>query len=314
VFGRDGSIRNTASARAELAKQAVATAANVLAEYVERLARDEKVRQRLQAAVVAGAGARERVRRQTGVGGVARRLWADAVLREQLEEMAKQLQAAQKQAEKARTRTRRKRVLFLSGVGMVIAAVPGIRKAIRSISWGRDSQSPGGAFTASVTRIDEEIEVAVPLSTVYNQWTQFEEFPRFMEGVEEVRQLDDTLLHWAASVGGRRAEWDAKIIEQQPDRRIVWESVDGRQTRGSVSLEAIGAERTRIRLSMSYSTDGLAERTGSAAGLDRRRVRADLERFRDLIEGRPAESGAWRGQISGGKVADAATTEESARM
>ena len=138
------------------------------------------------------------------------------------------------------------------------------------------------------------------MRTAYNQWTQFEEFPRFMEGVDEVKQLDDTLLHWAATIAGRHAEWDAKIIEQDPDRRITWESVDGKRTRGTVTFAAAGPERSRVRLHMSYRPDGTAEKVGSAIGLDSRRINADLARFRELIEGREVATGAWRGEIQGG--------------
>jgi len=305
VFGRDGGIRTKVSGRTSSAKQVFTVAGNVLSERIGPLARDEKARRRLAAAVVAGISARERARSQAGVSGLVRRLWSDAVLRAQLVEMASQLQAAQKRAEKARSHGRRNAILLLSGVGVVIA-VPATRDAVSSFIRGRrGSGNSAGVFESSTptsASIDEEIEVAVPVATAYNQWTQFEEFPRFMEGVDEVRQLDDTLLHWAATVGGMRAEWDAQIIEQHPDRRIVWESVDGRQTRGTVSFEPVGAERTRVRLSMSYATQGLAERVGSAAGLDAGRVRGDLERFRDFIEGLSAESGSWRGEITGGKV------------
>jgi uncharacterized membrane protein len=149
--------------------------------------------------------------------------------------------------------------------------------------------------------IEESIEVNVPLATAYNQWTQFEEFPRFMEGVDEVRQLDDTLLHWAATVGGKHAQWDAKILEQKPDSRITWESIDGKQTRGTVSFEQAGGGRTRVHLQMSYRPEGIAEKVGSTVGLDSRRIRGDLGRFRDLIEERQAESGAWRGEVEDGR-------------
>ena len=158
--------------------------------------------------------------------------------------------------------------------------------------------SVGGGTTPRV--IDSSIEVEVPVSTAYNQWTQFEEFPRFMEGVEEVRQLDDTRLHWVATVGGRRAEWDAKILEQHPDRQISWISEDGKKTRGTVTFEPLGENRTLVRLSLGYQAEGFVEAVGSAAGLDRRRVNADLARFKELIEGRGTESGAWREDISAG--------------
>jgi uncharacterized membrane protein len=123
-----------------------------------------------------------------------------------------------------------------------------------------------------------------------------------MEGVEEVKQLDDTLLHWAATVAGKKAEWDAKIIAQEPDRRIAWESVDGKHTRGTVTFEQAGPSRTRIRLNMSYTPEGVAEKVGSAAGLDSRRVRGDLDRFRELVESQQVETGAWRGEIKDGET------------
>ena len=148
--------------------------------------------------------------------------------------------------------------------------------------------------------IESSIEVAVPVSAAYNQWTQFEEFPQFMDGVEEVRQLGDTRLHWVASVGGRRAEWDAKILEQHPDRQISWISEDGKKTRGTVTFESLGEKRTLVRLSLGYQAEGFVEAVGSAAGLDRRRVEGDLARFKELIEGRGTETGAWREDISAG--------------
>ena len=156
----------------------------------------------------------------------------------------------------------------------------------------------GGTDTPRV--IESTIEVDVPVSTAYNQWTQFEEFPRFMAGVEEVRQLDDTRLRWVASVGGRRAEWDAKILEQHPDRQISWISEDGKKNRGTVSFEPLGESRTLVRLSLGYQVDGFVEAVGAAAGLERRRINGDLVRFKELIESRGAETGAWRNDISAG--------------
>ena len=150
--------------------------------------------------------------------------------------------------------------------------------------------------------IEESIEVDVPVRTAYNQWTQFEEFPQFMEGVEEVRQLDDTRLHWVASIAGRRAEWDAKILEQHPDRQISWISEDGRKTRGTVTFESLDAQRTLVRLSIGYQAEGFVEAVGSAAGFDRRRIDGDLKRFKELIESRGTESGEWRGEIEAGKA------------
>ncbi len=297
MFGHHDGIRTKVSGNVESVRKALVDVADAAVGYVDPLARDEKLRQRVAAAIAAGNAARRRARRQAGLTGLAVRLGSDPVLRAQLAEMAAQLQGAKTRAKRARSHNVRNAVLFAGGVGMVIAAVPALRETVMSkIGGRRDQWTPGG----SPTGIEEEIEVAVPVSTAYNQWTQFEEFPRFMAGVDEVRQLDDTLLHWAATVGGKHAEWDAKIIEQEPDRRITWESTDGKQTRGTVMFEEAGPERSRIRLHMSYLPQGLAEKLGSTVGLDNRRVRGDLERFRDLIEAQRVETGAWRGEIKGG--------------
>ena len=151
-----------------------------------------------------------------------------------------------------------------------------------------------------MSQIEQSIEVDVPVSTAYNQWTQFEQFPQFMAGIDEVRQLDDTHLHWSATIAGFHAEWDAKIIEQKPDQLIGWESTDGKHTRGTVAFSEAGAGRTKIRLAMMYMPEGAAEQLGSAAGVDSRRIRGDLEKFKQLIESQGFESGAWRGQVDGG--------------
>jgi uncharacterized membrane protein len=312
MFGRSRRAKTTVAETAGTVTEAVADAADAVVGYVDPLAKDEKLRQRLVAAVLAGAAARQRIRRQTGLPGLARRLAADPVLRAQLIELGTQLQAAQKRAKKARSHKLRNTVLFVSGVGMVVAAVPAARELVVSrVRSRRDVSAPGsqvGSSTAKRTEIEEEVEVGVPVSTAYNQWTQFEEFPRFMEGVDEVRQLDDTLLHWAATVAGKHAEWDAKIIEQEPDRRITWESIDGKHTRGTVSFEETGLGRSRIRLQMTYTPEGVTEKVGSAVGLDKRRIRGDLERFRELLESRQGETGAWRGEIKGGVETSTATT------
>ena len=152
-----------------------------------------------------------------------------------------------------------------------------------------------------MSKIIGTVDVDVPVRVAYDQWTQFEEFPLFMEGVDDVQQRDDTRLHWVATIGGRTAEWDAKILEQHPDRQISWISEDGKKTRGTVSFEAIGEGKTLIRLSMSYQAEGAIEQIGSAAGLDAKRVRGDLKRFKDLIESRGTESGEWRGEIQAGQ-------------
>jgi uncharacterized membrane protein len=146
-------------------------------------------------------------------------------------------------------------------------------------------------------KITKPIEVMVPLRTAYDQWTQFEEFPRFMEGVEEVRQLDDKHLHWVANIGGKRKEWRARITEQIPDQRIAWHSEDGAFNAGVVTFHHISDNKTRITVQMDYEPEGLTEEAGDAIGLVSRRVQGDLERFKEFIEKRGHETGAWRGKI-----------------
>jgi uncharacterized membrane protein len=145
--------------------------------------------------------------------------------------------------------------------------------------------------------IEQSVEVDVPVSTAYNQWTQFEEFPRFMEGVDEVRQLDATHLHWRASFGGKEHEWDAEITEQTPDQRIAWRSTDGKTNAGVVTFHRLDDSKTKIMLQLDWEPEGMLEALGGAVGSDGRRVRGDLERFKELIESRGVESGAWRGEV-----------------
>jgi len=212
-----------------------------------------------------------------------------------LVELASQIKKTVKRVKRHRGHKLRNTLIVVGGA--VTAAVAAL--ATRRM---RSAATPIADPSASV---DAEVEVGVPVTVAYNQWTQFEEFPRFMEGVDEVQQLDDTLLRWAATIAGRHAEWDAKILEQQPDRRITWESVDGKRTRGTVTFETRGPERSRIRLQMSYRPDGTAERAGSAMGLDSRRIQGDLARFRELVEGRQSATGAWRGEVQGGETTTA---------
>jgi uncharacterized membrane protein len=255
------------------------------------LARDRKFRKQLRSAAFHGSKARHRAVPRAGVAAVGARLASDKKLRRELKEAADSLQQAWHRVEKKRSHKLRN-VLVALGLGAVAAKLFRSRGQVRESLLGLGGTSP--------RTISGEIEVDVPVSTAYNQWTQFEDFPLFMEGVEHVKQLDETRLHWVATVGGKRAEWDAKILEQHPDRQISWISEDGRKTRGTVSFENRGPEKARIRLSMSYQAEGPVETLGSAAGLDERRVRSDLERFKELIESRGTESGAWRGEVSSG--------------
>jgi len=148
-----------------------------------------------------------------------------------------------------------------------------------------------------MSTIEESIEVDVPVRTVYNQWTQFEEFPRFMEGVEEIRQVDDTHTHWRTKIGGVEREFDAEITEQHPDHRVAWRSTSGATNAGVVTFHRISDDKTRVMLQMDIEPDGAVEKVGDALGVAKRRVKGDLENFKALIEERGAESGAWRGEV-----------------
>ena len=140
--------------------------------------------------------------------------------------------------------------------------------------------------------------VRVPVHAAYDQWTQFEEFPTFMSDIEEVRQVDDTHLHWRARVAGKAREWDARIDDQEPDRKISWHSTSGARNDGTVLFEPVDPNSTRVKVEMAFEPDSMSERLGSAIGLPSRRVKADLERFRELIEKRGGEpTGAWRGTV-----------------
>jgi uncharacterized membrane protein len=152
-----------------------------------------------------------------------------------------------------------------------------------------------------VASVTESITVNCPLSTVYNQWTQFEEFPRFMEGVESVKQLDDTHLHWVAEIGGKRREWDAEITEQRPDQVVAWRAREGHYNSGRVLFERIDESTTKVTVEMQHDTEGMMEALGSAVGSDSRQVKGDLERFQEYIESRGAETGAWRGEVRSGE-------------
>jgi len=150
--------------------------------------------------------------------------------------------------------------------------------------------------------VEKSVDVDVPVRTAYDQWTQFEEFPRFMDAVESVTQIDDTHVHWVARVGGRRKEWDAEITEQTPDQRVAWMSTSGTPNGGVVTFQPIADNQTRVKLRMEAEPEGVVETAGSAVGVLDREVEGDLERFKDFIESRGAETGAWRGKVREGSV------------
>ena len=145
--------------------------------------------------------------------------------------------------------------------------------------------------------VQKSIDVHVPVRTAYNQWTQFEEFPQFMQGVEEVRQLDDKRLHWRASIAGKTEEWDAEITEQVPDMRVAWTNTTGARNAGVVTFHRLDDNTTRVMLQLDYDPEGVVENVGDALGFVSRRVEGDLERFKEFVEARGQETGAWRGTI-----------------
>jgi uncharacterized membrane protein len=149
-----------------------------------------------------------------------------------------------------------------------------------------------------MSTIEESIDLEVPVRTAYDQWTQFEEFPRFMDGVESVKQLDDTHLHWTAEIAGVRREWRAEVTEQTPDQRIAWRSTDGTEHAGVVTFHRLDDGESRIMLQLDTEPEGVVEKAGDALGVLKRRVKGDLERFKELIESRGDATGAWRGEVA----------------
>jgi uncharacterized membrane protein len=163
-----------------------------------------------------------------------------------------------------------------------------------------------------MSSIEKTIDVDVPVRTAYNQWTQFEEFPRFMESVKEVRQLDARRLHWRAEVAGKEVDWIAEITHQSPDEKIAWRSTSGAHNAGSISFESIDEYSCRLTLRLEYEPEGAVEATGSALGLVALRVGNDLARFKEFIETRGEETGRWRGEIDGEEVIPASTATRKA--
>ena len=149
---------------------------------------------------------------------------------------------------------------------------------------------------------EKSIEVEVPVRTAYNQWTQFEEFPRFMEGVKSVRQTDEKRLDWLAEIAGKEVRWSSEILRQDPDRMVSWRSTSGARNSGAVTFQPLAPSKTKITLRLEYEPEGAVEKTGSAIGVVGSRVEGDLQRFKEFIEARGSETGAWRGEIRGGEV------------
>ena len=152
-----------------------------------------------------------------------------------------------------------------------------------------------------MAQVQKSIDVEVPLSTAYNQWTQFESFPQFMSGVESITQVDDTRTHWVTNIAGVEREFDAEISEQHPDERVAWRSVGGETTHaGVVTFHRIDDATTRLMVQIDWEPSGVAEKVASAVNVDDRQVQRDLEKFKELIESQGFETGAWRGDVPAG--------------
>ena len=147
---------------------------------------------------------------------------------------------------------------------------------------------------ASVTK---SIDVDVQVSKAYNQWTQFESFPKFMDGVEQIQQLDDRNLHWKVKIGGQEREFDAEITEQHPDERVAWRSTDGKTHSGVVTFHKLAPSETRVTVQLEWQPEGIVEKAGAVVGMDDHQVSSDLDRFKTFVENRETETGAWRGDV-----------------
>jgi uncharacterized membrane protein len=153
-------------------------------------------------------------------------------------------------------------------------------------------------------KIEDSIEVQVPVRQAYNQWTQFEEFPAFMEGIRSVQQLDDTHVHWVAEIRGESREWTTEIVEQQPDKKVAWKTIEGQvKNDGVVTFEQVAGRQTRVNVQMDVEGESTAENVaGDLLGVVKRQVHGDLQRFKQLIENRDEETGAWRGEVRDGET------------
>src|SRR4051812_13574968 len=192
----------------------------------------------------------------------------------------------------------RVRTTYVLSTGFGTRLVSSVRAAGR----GRDHPQPIREVSSMTTKVEKSITVDVPVSTAYNQWTQFEEFPQFMGGVKEVKQLDDEQLRWVAEIGGVRREWFAAILEQRPDEKVAWAAVAGATNAGAVYFRPLGPAQTEVRLELEYEPEGLVEKVGDAIHVVGRQATSDLERFKTFIEAKGVESGGWRGEVEGGAL------------
>ncbi len=161
------------------------------------------------------------------------------------------------------------------------------------------------------TSVEKSIQVDAPVSAVYNQWTQFEEFPQFMNGVQQVTQLTDDRLHWVAEIAGVKREWEARVLEQVPDQKVAWAATEGATNAGAVYFTALGADQTMVRLSLEYEPEGMVEKAGDMLNIIGRQAQSDLEKFKTFIEARGLETGAWRGAVNEGASVGAPGVEHA---
>lgn len=148
-----------------------------------------------------------------------------------------------------------------------------------------------------MVQIIETIDVDVPVGTAYNQWTQFESFPKFLDEVESITQTDDTHTHWTVKVAGATREFDAEITEQHPDERVAWNSVGGdTEHAGVVTFHKLSDAETRVTVQIDWEPEGLVEKLGSLVGVGGHAVKKDLKNFKEFIEGQGSVAG-WRGDV-----------------
>ncbi|MDX6592029.1 MAG: hypothetical protein QOJ13_1225 [Gaiellales bacterium] len=257
-----------------------------LREKAEAIIRDNEVRERA-GRVISSAAALQHSVKKRGLKGSAQNKHAAGHLSAIAHEVA---EIARRSTKQTKRRSRSRVWPFAIGGGLVAAGV---------VAWRRfgDRAEPASTGHGGNSEVEQSVDLAVPVREAYNQWTQFEEFPRFMDGVDTVQQLDDTHLLWRATVAGQPREWRAKITEQMPDERIAWRALDGSGPDGVVTFHHIDDANSRVMVQIRYAPERLREKAGSAIGLDTMQVKGDLRRFKDLIEGRGVASGAWRGEV-----------------
>ncbi len=149
-----------------------------------------------------------------------------------------------------------------------------------------------------MSQVREQIDVDVPVRVAYNQWTQFESFPEFMDGIKQVHQIDDKHLHWVADIAGKHEEWDAEITHQEPDKQIAWSSTSGARNAGAVKFQSLGPDRTQVQLEMMTQPQSPTEKVGDALGFDDMTIKKDLKKFKEFVESHGSATGGWRGEIN----------------